>query len=307
MVFISGTRFGDANALTNSRNIQRVPCSNNSNYDMVSNAIQTNPIIVTSAGHSGTRGFIQALSTVVSVYLGNIDNHRYEWDFYRILAAQINAWILGLPEQHDHNVIPPNIFENLKIPSTKIAEIRAAAVREIVDHCETSMPPSGDSVWIFKTPRTSLCLDVWQAIFPQARFINLVRDGRDVAVSTEWSAPAGTLTRRFDLWRARVNRVWRYQAEGLPIIDFRYEDLPDPLKVKKLCDDFRIPYSRGMHDVLQMNCGKGIEAMRSYPYERLELIRYGYDPHFEHLEETLQTENLIAGDRSAPNPALRKR
>jgi hypothetical protein len=39
-----------------------------------------------------------------------------------------------------------------------------------------------------------------------------------------------------------------------------------------------------MRDGLVMHSGHGAELMKSMPYERFELMRYGYDPHLEHLE-----------------------
>jgi hypothetical protein len=248
--------------------------------------LRTDPVIITGAGHSGTRGLVKALAAVKDIYVGHCDTPLKEWEFYRVLAAQVNGWLVGLPDPHDHNIIPPDIYLHLRVSSSQVLEFRDRILNEIDAHREISMPPTETGPWVFKTPRTSLCLAIWHAVFPDARFVNLVRDGRDVAASTLWSVPAGPLARRFEMWRARVNRVWRDRLAGLPIVDFRYEDLPDPLKLKALCETVRLPYSPLMHADLQMNVGKGIEAMRSMPYERYELMRYGYDPHFDHLEMT---------------------
>ena len=43
--------------------------------------------------------------------------------------------------------------------------------------------PAPNPVWGFKDPRTSLTLPVWRDIFPNAKIINIVRDGNAVASS----------------------------------------------------------------------------------------------------------------------------
>jgi Sulfotransferase family len=246
--------------------------------------IRRGPIIVTGAGHSGTRGLVTMLEAVDDVYLGDINNVFKEWDFYRLLARNVNAWLLSLPEVHDHNVISPEITRDFRASEGQRRQCVAHILSEIRDHLDISMPPPDAGAWVFKTPRTTLCLEIWHAVFPQAKFVNLVRDGRDVAAA-KTSAAAGSVERRFELWRARVNRIWAYQKEGMPIIDFRYEDLPDRNKLCTLCETLGLPYSPRMHDRLAMNIGRGVELMRSLPYERCELIRYGYAPHFEHRSE----------------------
>jgi hypothetical protein len=243
------------------------------------------PIIITGAGHSGTRGLVTAFSRVDDIHLGDIDNIFKEWNFYRLLARNVNAWLLSLPEVHDHNVIPPEVIRDFRVSETQRRDCVARILDEISKRPELSMPPAGTGAWVFKTPRTTLCLEIWRAVFPEARFVNLVRDGRDVAVA-KWSPAAGSVERRFELWRARVNRIRAYQQAGMPIVDFRYEDLPDPDKLRALCESLGLPYSPRMHESLVMHTGHGVESMKTLPYERAELMRYGYPPHFEHLAGT---------------------
>jgi hypothetical protein len=256
------------------------------------------PIIVTGAGHSGTRGLVTILSAEDGIHFGDINNAFKEWNFYRLLARNVNAWLLSLPEVHDHNVIPPDITRNFRASKDQCRECVARILAEIRNQPDLSLPPAGAGAWVIKTPRTTLCLEIWRAVFPEVKFVNLVRDGRDVAVA-KWSPAAGAVERRFELWRARVNRIWAYQQEGMPIVDFRYEDLPDPKKLNTLCEALGLPYSPRMHDYLVMNVGRGAELMRSLPYERFELMRYGYAPHFEHQSE-VTTELHRARQETSP-------
>jgi hypothetical protein len=248
-------------------------------------SLRTDPIIITGAGHSGTRGLVQVLARAGNVYLGDISHPKKEWEFYRQLATRVNGRLLDLPEVHDHNIIPPDVYNQLRISPAQVADLRDYILQEIAAWPEESLPPDGADLWVIKTPRMTLCLEVWHEVFPDARFINLLRDGRDVAASLP--ASAGSLLRRFDLWRGRVNRMRHYQEAGLPIIDFRYEDLPDETKVKALCVALGITYSPSMQKQLIMSLGKG-RVLRGLPYERVELMRYGYPVRPSGLRDAVQ-------------------
>ena len=237
--------------------------------------MRRDPIIITGAGHSGTRGLVTVLGAVTGVYLGDVGNPFKEWDFYRLLARNVNAWLLSLPEVHDNNVIAPDVIRDFRASEDQRVACAARIESEITKHWNLSQPPRGSGPWVFKSPRTTLCLEIWRTVFPDARFVHLIRDGRDVAVAT-WSPAAGSVERRFELWRARVNRIWAYQQEGMPIVDVRYEDLPDPAALKALCGAVGLPYASRMHGLLRMHSGHGTELMQGLPYSRAELMRYGY-------------------------------
>jgi len=235
--------------------------------------MRTDPIIITGAGHSGTRGLVHILTESGNVYLGDIDHPKKEWEFYRVLAQQVNQRLLNLPA-HDHNMIPKEVYWHFFPTRDQIKNLKDYILGEIQANPELSMPPDPTQKWIIKTPRTNLSLEVWQAVFPQAHFINLIRDGRDVAASLPfWD---GSLLRRFELWRARVNRMECYRQMGVPITNFRYEDLPNPGLLKKFCAKLEIPYSPKMQEKLMMSLSRGIQLMRGLNYETFELIRYGY-------------------------------
>lgn len=236
--------------------------------------MRTDPIIITGAGHSGTRGLVQVLTQATNVYLGDISNAKREWEFYRQLAAQVNGRLLGIPASHNYHVIAPEIFTHFHLTQNEINDSVQFIKQAILSDPGQSLPSKEATHWVIKTPRTTLCLEIWHAVFPQARFVNLVRDGRDVAASLPDSG--GSLLRRFDLWRARVNRIRWYQRNGMPIIDFRYEDLTDSAKLRAFCKTLDIPYKPEMHQELKMSVGKGRRKMRGLSYERMELLRYGY-------------------------------
>jgi len=90
------------------------------------------------------------------------------------------------------------------------------------------------------------------AQFPEARFVHLIRDGRDVALSLAESfdrAPQ-TSAQAALYWSERV-RAGREQGGALPsgrYLELRYEELvAEPeATVRRLCDFLEIPYEAAM-------------------------------------------------------------
>jgi len=202
--------------------------------------MRTDPIIITGVGHSGTRGLVQVLQDVKNIYFGDIDNSFREWNFYIDLVEQVNCQLLKLP-RHDLNLIPPEFYWSYQPTPEEIADSREFIIQKISENPTLSLPQDDTSIWVIKNPRMTVCLDIWYSVFPDAKIVNLVRDGRDVAASLPiW---AGSLSRRFELWRARINRMWQYERLGIPITTFRYEDLVDAEKLNRFCNKLGIPYS----------------------------------------------------------------
>ncbi|MGB8700650.1 MAG: sulfotransferase [Thermosynechococcaceae cyanobacterium] len=87
-------------------------------------------------------------------------------------------------------------------------------------------------------------------IWPQARFIHLVRDGRDVAISTTRMGWAGNVWTGSQNWLA-VETLWdefRSQKLAQNYFELKYEDLIyDPVEnLTKLCQFLEVPYNNAM-------------------------------------------------------------
>ena len=236
--------------------------------------MRTDPIIITGTGHSGTRGLVEVFMASDSLFLGSFKNYKNEWEYYRDTAVSLNSELLGLPINHDHNMIPPEIYHTFRIEDDTRVHLANQITDNIIKYREFSLPPKDCIAWVIKSPRMVLCLEIWHTIFPNAKFVNLIRDGRDVAASLP--PEAGTLKRRFNLWRARVTRMREYKKRGYPVVEFKYEDLPNKRKVERLCEELKIPYTPAMMDQIKMNTGKGVRAMAGLPYEKYELLQYNY-------------------------------
>ncbi|MDQ3877791.1 MAG: sulfotransferase, partial [Actinomycetota bacterium] len=111
----------------------------------------------------------------------------------------------------------------------------------------------GKSTWGDKTPRYVEHIPFLAKLFPTSRFIHLVRDGRDVALSYA-NVPFGpkTVARAALLWSQRVEMGIR---DGRPLapqryLEVKYEALiaePEP-ELVRLCDFLTVEFSPDMLD-----------------------------------------------------------
>ena len=105
-------------------------------------------------------------------------------------------------------------------------------------------------LWGDKTPGYVLHLRAIAAVLPNARFIHLIRDGRDVAASLRqlwWGSGDGIEAQAIDwLWRIREARQ---QGQVCPhYLEVRYEDLVGAPRATlgRICRFLDLPYSRRM-------------------------------------------------------------
>jgi LPS sulfotransferase NodH len=109
--------------------------------------------------------------------------------------------------------------------------------------------------WGDKTPAYLTNIAEIHRALPEARFIHLIRDGRDVALSIMRMPEADRPMRRPDTiglvarrWSRRIRRA-RDQAEGVPhYIEIRYEDLVrDPeAALRSACELIELPFTEEM-------------------------------------------------------------
>jgi len=78
-----------------------------------------------------------------------------------------------------------------------------------------------------KSPNYSTKLPVILAVLPEARFIHIIRDGRDVALSNRdvWFGKDKSVEQLVDIWRRRIAITRQLAAECPHYMELRYEDL----------------------------------------------------------------------------------
>jgi len=102
-----------------------------------------------------------------------------------------------------------------------------------------------------KTPIYNQSLKFIKSILPEAYFIHIIRDGRDVAVSTRnlWFGPGNDIKKQAENWMRRIQRS-RKQAEDFPesYLEIRYENLTmnPEAELKKICSAIKIPFEKRM-------------------------------------------------------------
>jgi hypothetical protein len=122
------------------------------------------------------------------------------------------------------------------------------ALRELFRYVAQS---EGKSRYGDKTPQIVTMLPTFAKLLPEARFIHLIRDGRDVALS-HLSLKSGIdrIEEVAIVWRSQVEKGRDYGKELTPARyrEVLYEDLvKDPERVlRSLCDFVALEFDRGM-------------------------------------------------------------
>ena len=139
------------------------------------------------------------------------------------------------------------------------------AVRRIFAHYAEVR---GKSRYGDKFPGYVLRMDLLAGMFPEARFVHIVRDGRDVALSYRAIAPADAVTLAFD-WRSRVSAGRAAGATLGPARyqEVRYEDLvtdPRPT-VEGLCGFLDLAFDPAMLDSRRHGARRARQGRRPTP------------------------------------------
>jgi hypothetical protein len=107
--------------------------------------------------------------------------------------------------------------------------------------------------WGDKTPGYATKMRRIQRVLPEARFIHVIRDGRDVALSLKEREADLTTEQIARRWRHRINRTRRTAKHIDDYLEIRYEDLvADPEKtLSRICAHIDLSYSDKMLDYHQ--------------------------------------------------------
>lgn len=110
----------------------------------------------------------------------------------------------------------------------------------------------GKSRWGDKTPLYCLGLDAIRRILPEARFIHIIRDGRDAALSLRkmWFSPGWEIETQAAYWRKCILAA-RRAGRGRPdYLEVRYEDLilHTRATLQQICDHSNLSFDDAMLD-----------------------------------------------------------
>ncbi len=177
------------------------------------------PVIIAGMHRSGT-SIVTRLLERAGLYAGGswLDENHESIFFSRANRAMVGE---GPYLLYDYGWTAPKTDEF-------VAARRGYAERAAAHPGRFFAERTGETAWGWKDPRNCLTLPVWLSIYPNAKVLHVVRDGRAVALSL---AERDGLDPSFGLalWGAYVGRVERSLA-GLPEarrLTLRYEDLSD--------------------------------------------------------------------------------
>ncbi|MGH6971750.1 MAG: sulfotransferase family protein, partial [Caulobacteraceae bacterium] len=155
------------------------------------------PVMVFCASHSGSRLLVQAL-TRLGVFMGaRLNDSEDSLDIFDLVR-----WLV-MADAGD--------FERLL--SGREPELRPRVLAALSAHL-VGRPPA--AAWGWKLPETANVLPLMRRLFPKARLVHLVRDGRDVAFSP-FVAPKDPFWRKIYFGDERL-ASWR----GLPMTQRAY-------------------------------------------------------------------------------------
>ncbi len=169
-------------------------------------------------------------------------------------------------------------YSQLPIGREGVVDWFRSSVKDLFRRLE---PVSGKRRFCEKTPGHALAMDLIHEVFPQARFIHMIRNGEQVVRSLQkivW-APSGILgaARNARTW-VRSVRTARASGERLGserYMELRYEDLiADPeTALRRVCDFIDEPFDERMLSFHLPENGSWGTALRPFPDPAKELAR----------------------------------
>lgn len=180
---------------------------------------------------------------------------------------------------------------------------------------------NGKSRWGDKTPRYVEKLELIADLFPDARFIHLVRDGRNVTLSYA-NVPFGpkTVGRAAALWKRRVvaGREKGAALGGKRYLEIRYEDLVEDAagETKDICEFLDLEFDPGMLDYTERARGSVLPRASMYnphvtepPQPNVRSWQGSMPPHQIEIFEAVAGDalSLLGYERRFPAPGPKAR
>lgn len=215
------------------------------------------------------------------------------------LGGEFRFAVWGLQNEPD--------LQNLALP---LDDPRACIESIVRCYLMRNLPQKADAkVWVDHTPDNVRYYPLLRALFPDARYVHIVRDGRAVYQSIrdlDWGPNNAYMGTRF--WSERLEQALGVElAEGDNCLRVRYEDIlrnPED-EIAKICRFAQLPYdekmlsgggvilpdfTRGQHKLVgrapdasrlaawraKLN-RREIEDFEAWPASRLFLQKFGYE------------------------------
>ncbi|HWC13733.1 MAG TPA: sulfotransferase [Actinomycetota bacterium] len=180
---------------------------------------------------------------------------------------------------------------------------------------------NGKSRWGDKTPRYVEHLELLARLFPTARFIHLIRDGRNVALSYA-NVPFGpkTIGKAAALWAKRVCAGYQVGRSVLAdrYLEVLYEDLVEDAEgeTRDICAFIGVEFDPGMLDYTERARGSVLQRASAYnphvtekPTANVRSWQDSMPPDQVEVFEAVagDTLSLIGYERAFPHPSAKAR
>lgn len=152
----------------------------------------------------------------------------------------------------------------------------------------------GKSRWGDKSTNYVRKMKPISRILPEARFVHLIRDGRDVALSlVAVHFGPSSVAEAAEKWSGEIAKA-RRQAERLAhYTELRYEDLvadPEPV-LRRVCEATELPWDDAMLGYQERAGGRIAEIVRDFDRAEGDTIRAGVRAaHQENVSKPLQSD-----------------
>jgi hypothetical protein len=201
------------------------------NLTVERSSIAVSPVFVVGVPRSGTT-WVQRMLAMHPEAWGLLETYMFS------RRAGLGALLDSAPAPEDGAEfdLPPPGLGRIFDRDGLVAELRAIALRWLAQGSD------GSRFVIEKSPWHLSDLDVIAEILPEARFVHVMRDGRDVAVSvvaarSSWSrtdqrSPTGTVREVAGLWAGAMRqRETAAALLGERVLEVRFEDMKaDPAR-----------------------------------------------------------------------------
>ena len=199
----------------------------------------TDPVFVIGSTRSGTTMLVRLIRKYFHINFG--PETQFIIRYYNCLPAygdlSIDSNFFKLAEDISRERFFKRACKNFKF-NFDLSKLKQTSVDKsysaILDHIFSQFAEQQNMVrWGDKTPAYSHDLPVLDKLFPNAKYIHIIRDGRDVALSqfNIHFGPKNAFTAAKE-WKKIVSKVNAFseQVEDNRFIEFRYEDiLTDPI------------------------------------------------------------------------------
>ncbi|MBK1671015.1 hypothetical protein CKO28_23695 [Rhodovibrio sodomensis] len=209
------------------------------------------PVFIVGCGRSGNTLLRRLLSASPELHIPpeSFVLKKVVWDFLRYPAAswpeQVHRAIAHF-QAHPHF---PEFGLELWAIEGALADLppERRSLAGLLDaiyriHAERHGKPGAR--WGDKTPINTFCLEEIRAVFPDARFVEMLRDGADAAASLVAAGLQPDLRAAGQRWLDARRAVARYRVSGGQVLTVRYEDLvrtPEAV-LAQVCDHVAISY-----------------------------------------------------------------